>query len=100
MSDLFGLSEAQVERLRPYFPKSRGKARVDDRRVLSRIIFIVRRQGFSDFAGRFVTEALARFLFEFRRRQFCLLWRRNLERCVTHSRRRAVGSLPHQLPRR
>jgi uncharacterized ion transporter superfamily protein YfcC len=27
----------------------------------------VRRQGFSDFAGRFVTEALVRFLFEFRR---------------------------------
>ena len=44
MSDLFWLSEAQVERLRPYFPKSRGKARVDDRRVLSWIIFI-RRNG-------------------------------------------------------
>lgn len=42
MSDLFWLSEAQVERLRPYFPKSRGKARVDDRRVLSGIIFIQR----------------------------------------------------------
>ena len=42
MSDLFWLSEAQVERLRPYFPKSRGKPRVDDRRVLSGIIFIQR----------------------------------------------------------
>ena len=42
MSDLFWLSEAQVDRLRPYFPKSRGKARVDDRRVLSGIIFIQR----------------------------------------------------------
>ena len=29
-----------MERLRPNFPKSRGRARVDDRRVLSGIIFI------------------------------------------------------------
>jgi transposase len=42
MSDLYWLSEAQVERLRPYFPKSRGKPRVDDRRVLSGIIYIQR----------------------------------------------------------
>ena len=42
MSNLFLLSEAQVEQLRPYFPKSRGKPRVDDRRVLSGIIFIQR----------------------------------------------------------
>lgn len=42
MSDLFWLCEAQVERLRPFFPKSRGKARVDDRRVLSGIIYIQR----------------------------------------------------------
>jgi transposase len=31
-----------MERLRPFFPKSRGKPRVDDRRVLSGIIFINR----------------------------------------------------------
>ena len=31
MSDPFWLSEAQVDRLRPFFPKSRGKPRVDDR---------------------------------------------------------------------
>ena len=42
MSDLYWLSEAQVERLRPCFPKSRGKPRVDDRRVLSGIIYIQR----------------------------------------------------------
>jgi transposase len=42
MSNLYWLSEAQMERLRPYFPKSRGRARVDDRRVLSGIIFINR----------------------------------------------------------
>ena len=43
MSDLFWLSEEQVDRLRPYFPKSRGKPQVDDRRVLSGIIFIQRK---------------------------------------------------------
>ena len=31
-----------MERLRPYFPKSHGVPRVDDRRVLSGIIFINR----------------------------------------------------------
>ncbi|EAR52143.1 transposase orfA IS5 family element [Oceanicola granulosus HTCC2516] len=42
MSDLFWLSEAQMARLKPYFPKSHGKPRVDDRRVLSGIIFVNR----------------------------------------------------------
>jgi transposase len=42
MSDLFWLSEAQMARLAPFFPKSHGKPRVDDRRVLSGIIFINR----------------------------------------------------------
>ena len=40
MSDLFWLTEAQMERLRPFFPKPHGKPRVDDRRVLSGIIFV------------------------------------------------------------
>ncbi|MEO0762869.1 MAG: IS5 family transposase [Pseudomonadota bacterium] len=40
MSELFWLSEAQVDRMRPYFPKARGVARVDDRRVLSGIIYV------------------------------------------------------------
>ena len=31
-----------MERLQPFFPKSHGKPRVDDRRVLSGIIFINR----------------------------------------------------------
>ena len=39
MSDLFGLTDTQMMRLAPYFPKSHGKPRVDDRRVLSGIIF-------------------------------------------------------------
>jgi transposase len=42
MSNLFWLTEAQMSRLRPFFPKSHGKPRVDDRRVLSGIIFINR----------------------------------------------------------
>lgn len=40
MSNLYWLTEAQKQRLRPYFLKSRGRARVDDRRVLSGLIFI------------------------------------------------------------
>lgn len=42
MSDHYWLTDAQMERLRPFFPKSRGRSRVDNRRVLSRIIFINR----------------------------------------------------------
>lgn len=42
MSNLYWLSEDQMARLRPFFPKSHGKPRVDDRRVLSGIIFINR----------------------------------------------------------
>ncbi len=42
MSDLFWLTDAQMARLEPFFPKSHGKPRVDDRRVLSGIIFINR----------------------------------------------------------
>ena len=42
MSNLFWLTEAQMARLQPYFPKSHGRPRVDDRRVLSGIIFVNR----------------------------------------------------------
>lgn len=42
MSNLFWLTEVQMERLRPFFPKSHGVPRFDDRRVLSGIIFINR----------------------------------------------------------
>ena len=34
MADVLWLSDAQMARLEPYFPKSHGKPRVDDRRVL------------------------------------------------------------------
>jgi transposase len=42
MSDLFWLTDEQMDRLRPFFPKSHGKPRVDDRRVLSGIVFVNR----------------------------------------------------------
>lgn len=34
MSNLFWLTDAQMARLEPFFPKSHGKPRVDDRRDL------------------------------------------------------------------
>lgn len=42
MSDLFYLTAEQVERIRPYFPLSHGVSRVDDRRVISGIIYVIR----------------------------------------------------------
>ncbi len=42
MSDLFWLSDEQMACLEPFFPKSHGKPCVDDRRVLSGIIFTIR----------------------------------------------------------
>lgn len=34
MSDQYWLTDEQMARLQPYFPRSHGKPRVDDRRVL------------------------------------------------------------------
>jgi len=42
MSDLFWLSAAQMRRIEPYFPLSHGISRVDDRKVISGIIFVIR----------------------------------------------------------
>ncbi len=42
MDDLFLLSVAQMRRIEPYFPLSHGVARVDDRRVISGIIFVIK----------------------------------------------------------
>jgi len=42
MSDLYWLTDEQMARLEPYFPKSHGKPRVDDRRVLRGIVFVNR----------------------------------------------------------
>lgn len=41
MSDLCWLSEMQLSRLHPFFLKSHGLSSVDERRVLSGIIFII-----------------------------------------------------------
>jgi transposase len=41
-SNLFWLTDAPMARLEPFSPKSHGKPRVDDRRVLRGIIFINR----------------------------------------------------------
>ena len=42
MSTLPMLSEAQMRRLQPFFPISRGLRRVDDQRVISGIIYVIR----------------------------------------------------------
>lgn len=40
MSDLYWVIEAQMLRFEPFFLKSHGRPRVDDRHALSGIIFI------------------------------------------------------------
>ena len=42
MSDLIWLTEAQMRKIEPYFPLSHGVPRVDDRRIISGIIFVIR----------------------------------------------------------
>lgn len=42
MSDLFLLSERQMARILPHFPLAHGVPRVDDRRVVSGIVYVIR----------------------------------------------------------
>ena len=42
VNDLVLLSAAQMRRIEPYFPLSHGIPRVDDRRIISGIIFVIR----------------------------------------------------------
>jgi transposase len=42
MSDLLMLTPDQMRRIEPFFPRSHGIPRVDDRRVLSGILFVIR----------------------------------------------------------
>jgi len=42
MSDLFLLSPAQMSKIQPFFPKSHGVVRVDDRRVVSGIVYVLK----------------------------------------------------------
>ena len=42
MPELPLLSRAQMRRIEPFFPRSRGLPRVDDRRVISGIAYVIR----------------------------------------------------------
>jgi transposase len=42
MGDLFLLSERQMAQISPFFPLSHGVPRVDDRRVVSGIVYVIR----------------------------------------------------------
>lgn len=42
MSDLVLLSENQMARISPYFPLAHGVPRVDDRRVISGIVYVIK----------------------------------------------------------
>ena len=43
MAQLLGLSAEQVDRIRPLFPKEHGGKRVEDRKVLSGIVPVIRK---------------------------------------------------------
>jgi len=42
MSGLFLLSESQMARIAPHFPLAHGVPRVDDRRVISGIVYVIK----------------------------------------------------------
>jgi len=42
MTELFLLSLGQMRRIERYFPLSHGIARVDDRRIVSAIVFVIK----------------------------------------------------------
>ena len=42
MSQLFSLSAEQLERIKPFLPRSHGIPRVDDRKVISGIIYVIK----------------------------------------------------------
>lgn len=42
MSDLFWLTDKRTRRIEPCFPQSHGNPRLDEKRVLSGIIFVIR----------------------------------------------------------
>ena len=42
MADLFWLTRAQLRRIAPFFPLSHGVPRVDDQRVVSGILHVIR----------------------------------------------------------
>jgi putative transposase len=40
MSDQFWLTKAQLKRIEPFFPRTRGVPRADERRVVSGIVHV------------------------------------------------------------
>ena len=42
LSNLFGLGDEQISRLKPHLTKSHGSSQGDDKRLFSSIIFIIR----------------------------------------------------------
>ena len=42
MCTLFHLSESQLELIKPFFPRSHGAPRVDDRHVVSGILYVIK----------------------------------------------------------
>ena len=56
MSDVFMLSESQMERIEPFFPLAHGVPRVDDRRVLSGIVYVIR----NGFSGKTLRKRMVR----------------------------------------
>lgn len=42
MRTLFYLSESQLKRIKPFFPRFHGVPRVNDRRVVSGIIYVIK----------------------------------------------------------
>lgn len=42
MRTLFYLSESQMERISPFFPRSHGIPRADDRHVVSGILYVIK----------------------------------------------------------
>lgn len=42
MSELFLLSPSRMSKIKPFFPRSHGVPRVDDRRVISGIVYVLK----------------------------------------------------------
>jgi putative transposase len=42
MTEIYLISRKQLATIKPYFPLSHGKPRVDDRRVISGIVYVIR----------------------------------------------------------
>ena len=101
MSELSWLTDAPIGRPRPFFPKSRGKPRADDRRVLSGIIFVQRKGllwseapnavGSGERAERPAAYGPPKTLYKRWKR-----WGRMVSQCPDRKRHCAMHPLPHR----